>query len=67
MMSQRERGVEVAGEGVGRSGPAEARGQRRVGDEVGDGGRRRSFASGSTAKRFRSTAVFFTAAGGRPA
>ena len=46
MMSQRERGVEPAGERVQRSGPAEARGQRRVGGEVGTGGQRRSFASG---------------------
>jgi hypothetical protein len=46
MMSQRERGVEAAGEGMGRSGPAEAHAQRRVGDGVEAGGRRRSFASG---------------------
>ncbi len=30
MMSQRERGVEAAGEEVGRSGPAEARGRSEV-------------------------------------
>jgi hypothetical protein len=46
MMSRRERGVEVAGEGVGRSGPAEPRGQRTAGDGVGAGGWRWSFAAG---------------------
>jgi hypothetical protein len=46
MMSQREQGVEAAGEGIGRSGTAEARGQRTVGDDVRNGGQRRSFASG---------------------
>ncbi len=34
--------------------------QTDLGDDVGEGGRTRSFASGSTAKRFRSTSVFFT-------
>ena len=59
MMSQREHGLEPAGEGVGRSGPAEACASRRAGEAAREGGRRRSSASGSTAKRFRSTEVFF--------
>jgi hypothetical protein len=46
MMSQRERGVEMAGEGAGGSGPAEAQGPRRDGDRGQAYGRRRSFASG---------------------
>jgi hypothetical protein len=46
MMSQRERGVEAAGEGVARSAPAEARGWRRAGEEVRQGGRTKGFASG---------------------
>ena len=62
MMSQREHGLEPAGEGVGRSRPAEACALRRAGEAAREGGRRRSHASGSTAKRFRSTAVSFTAA-----
>jgi hypothetical protein len=43
MMSQRERGVEAAGGEMGRSGPAEAGGQRSVSDDVGTNGQRRSF------------------------
>jgi hypothetical protein len=46
MMSQRESGVEMAGEEAKRSGPAEIGGQRSAGDEMGTDGRRRSFASG---------------------
>jgi hypothetical protein len=46
MMSQRERRVEGVGEGVGRSGLAEARGPRRAGDGGGTGGWKWSFAAG---------------------
>jgi hypothetical protein len=46
MMSQREQGVEEAGEEVGRSGPAETCRQRRTGDGMGADARRRSVASG---------------------
>ena len=60
MMSQREHGLEPAGEEVGRSGQAEACASRRAGEATQEGSRRRSSASGSTARRFRSAAVSFT-------
>jgi hypothetical protein len=46
MMSQREQGVEVSGEEVGGSAPAETCGQRKAGDGMGADGRRKSSASG---------------------
>ena len=63
MMSQREHGLEPAGEGVGRSGPAEACAVRRAGEAAREGGRRRSSASGSTAKRFRRVPSMFDSLG----